>query len=161
MSRDTDERVAAEVFGWRWYSQRGKAGLNPNGERVFHFAFPNYNPPSHWKNVVDDKPTGKGKEYLTDMGMARYSTDVAAAWSVVERMREDGFNFTLNAFTPDGYGGGCQVSFVCNKGPCEKHGNPHHNWHGATDVEAATFPEAVCKAALAAVTPNPQRARRA
>lgn len=71
-------------------------------------------------------------------------------WDVVDRMRSDGFSFSL--WQPgDREGMQAIVSFICSKGPCEKHGNPHHNHHGAYDIEAESAPLAVCLAALKAL----------
>lgn len=85
-----------------------------------------------------------------------YTADIAEAMSVVGQMRGDGFSF--KAWQPASPGhdhpfmdGGAVVSFVCSSGPCEKHGNPNHNHHGAYDVQDETLPLAICKAALIAL----------
>jgi hypothetical protein len=83
-----------------------------------------------------------------------YSTDLACALRVVDFMRKDGFSFKL--WQPSAEIGSdlTIVSFVCGHGPCEKHGNPRHNHHGAYDVEAETLPVAVCVAAVMAKLKN-------
>jgi hypothetical protein len=78
-----------------------------------------------------------------------YSTDIDAAWSVVEHMARDGFAFSL--WRSDGNGSRSLAGFNCPLGPCEKHGNPYDNWHGSRDIRADTVPLAICRAALEAV----------
>lgn len=85
-----------------------------------------------------------------------YSEDIVFAMEVVEKMRADGFSWKAwQPATEDGqpvtYSYGAVVSFVCSKGPCPKHGNPHQNHHGAYDVSAETLPMAICRAALIAL----------
>lgn len=86
-----------------------------------------------------------------------YSNHLPSAMEVVEKMRADGFNWKAWQPAAEPYNQGdpplehAIVSFVCSKGPCPKHGNPHHNHHGAYDVEADTLPLAICKAALIAL----------
>lgn len=90
-----------------------------------------------------------------------YSNNLAVAFEVVEKMRQDGFSFKawqpaigLPACDPlvqDVRGNTSIVSFVCSSGPCEKHGNPHHNHHGAYDIEEPTLELAICHAALVAL----------
>lgn len=48
------------------------------------------------------------------------------------------------------------VSFVCSKGPCEKHGNPYHNHHGTYNIVANTLPLAICRAAILALSKEVQ-----
>lgn len=69
-----------------------------------------------------------------------YSTDIAAAWEVVEKMmlREDVPGFEINVFKHEG------VTHYCVEfGAC---------WKGCiyAEVEADTAPLAICRAALAA-----------
>lgn len=86
-----------------------------------------------------------------------YSEDIVFAMEVAEKMRADGFNFKAWQPASEPYNAGdpplehAIVSFVCSMGPCEKHGNPHCNHHGAYDVQADTLPLAICKAALLAL----------
>lgn len=63
-----------------------------------------------------------------------YSTDLSAAWEVVEKMRADGFELSLNDYSDNGY----QVFFV---------GNNQKQPTATTE----TAPEAISKAALLAV----------
>lgn len=92
-----------------------------------------------------------------------YTEDIAHAMEVVGKMRVDGFSWKAwqcnavdNAGDPPN---SAVVSFVCNLGPCEKHGNPHCNHHGAYDVRADTLPLAICLAALIALGKLPAQER--
>jgi hypothetical protein len=76
--------------------------------------------------------------YLHRSTLVEYSTDIASAWRVVEKMRETGYHFRI-ANWEDGswrsdFGFGCPMA------------------------EAATAPLAICLAALAATTPPSGRA---
>lgn len=65
----------------------------------------------------------------------RYSTDIAAAWEVVEKVREKGWGMAIvNAFSqePDGPGYGCHL----------RNGMKTHTGY------AETAPLAICRAAL-------------
>jgi hypothetical protein len=95
-----------------------------------------------------------GHKAVHNDALKAYSLDQEAAWEVVRHMRADGFSFKVWQFSegqfdlsPDH----AVVSFVCNRGPCEKHGTDFHNCHGAHDVEGSTLPIAICKAALMAI----------
>lgn len=86
--------------------------------------------------------------------LPEYSTDLAAAFEVAQRMRKDGFSFKVwqPSLLPEVPRPDCAVvSFICGTGPCPKHGNELHNHHGAYDVDAETLPLAICRAALVAL----------
>lgn len=76
---------------------------------------------------------------------------------IVERMRNDWFSFKVWQSCKDPLEDGgppvenAVVSFVCGAGPCPRHGNPHHDHHGAYDVEGETLSHAICLAALEAL----------
>ncbi len=146
MTKTTDELIAEKLMGlrrckviWAYWS------VNPCWQE--------------WKGTEIDRRLAAGGEVPLgfELGENRfsdqapeYSTDIRLFWDVVERMRKDGFSFTL--WQPgDREGIQAVVSFICSKGPCEKHDNFHHNHHGAYDVEAETAPLAVCLAALKAL----------
>lgn len=95
-----------------------------------------------------------------DFGMPvsvpKYSTEIADAWAIVERMRADGFSFKAWQPSKEPYEEGGKplehaiVSFICSAGPCPRHGNPRENHHGSYNVEAETLPLAISRAALEA-----------
>lgn len=91
---------------------------------------------------------------MTDF-LKPYSGDLLLAMEVVEKMRADGWSWKAWQPSLDDLqvptDAGAVVSFICHYGPCEKHGNPHCNYHGACDVRADTLPLAICKAALLAL----------
>lgn len=79
-----------------------------------------------------------------------FSTDIAAAWQVVEKMHADGWTIDVRVCSIDA-GGGCRCTIICNYGPCERHGHTEHTFHGASNVRGDTAPLAICRAALKAV----------
>jgi hypothetical protein len=84
---------------------------------------------------------------VDDRKTVRYpSQRIDDAFLVVERMREDGYD----SFKLACYSGKWVAEFYCGKGPCERHGWPHENYHGAKE-EAGTAPLAIALAALAAM----------
>lgn len=84
--------------------------------------------------------------------LKHYSGEILPAMEVVEKMRTDGFSFSaFQSSREPAVIERATVSFVCARGPCEKHGNFKHNHHGAYDIEAETLPLAICKAALTAL----------
>lgn len=81
-------------------------------------------------------------------GRCNVSTDVRAAWGVVEAMKAAGWALDLR------YGEFICAEFACSRGPCPLHGTDHHDWHGTGDVDGETMPLAVCYAALIAQLPE-------
>ncbi len=93
--------------------------------------------------------TSQGHPYFRDgtllrVPIAHYSTDIAAAWQVVEKMRDLGY--------------WCQMrnEFEAHDGPdCWAGFTPHSTtgWNGRPDhwTQAETLPLAICLAALKAV----------
>lgn len=88
-----------------------------------------------------------GDDDYKEIGSCNFSTDISAAWEVVEKMKELHYDTAeLYRFTDNKW----LVKFVCSYGPCPYHNNPENTWHGSS-VTAQTAPEAICKAALLAV----------
>jgi hypothetical protein len=75
-----------------------------------------------------------------DRELAHYSTDIAAAFAVVERMRELGWQFEIICYS--GRDGGFTVS---------AYQDAFQHPKGLVDSSSDTLPEAICKCALAAV----------
>lgn len=115
--RELDERVAVEAMGWR----RGKQAY---GEMAF------YEPPPNRMNR--DREQGW-------VSVPAYSTDIAAAWQVVEHLW-DSKGLTVQMGRSYGLTGQSK-GWYC--------------WFGAFDDGAhalcPTMSEAICRAALAAV----------
>jgi hypothetical protein len=133
--RELDALVAEKVMGW------------PTVTIINGCPFTPYNPDT-------------GIPYRSGLGVAAlpfYSTDIAAAWDVVELMREQ--SYTLELYSPDALvndemgiyaRGGWRATFLSWK---------HIGRLPSGDAEAcATAPLAVCLAALAA-TVEGRRAR--
>lgn len=70
-----DELVAVRVMGLTWYEDAAVMGWK--------------NPDGTWTTDDDRDPP--------------YSTDIAAAWGVVEKMESDGFRCDVSSVNPDGY----------------------------------------------------------
>ena len=107
--RELDALVAEKVMGWQWYDGHGTAG------------------PSYWET--------QGGEFA-HFGEFEPSTDIAAAWEVVEKMAElvGPISVAWGSFGTEGNMASV-MAFM---------GNP-------PGVVAPTAPLAICRAALLAV----------
>ena len=102
----------------------------------------------------------KGMYYCTDPnhpnkcgeGIAHYSTDISAAWEVVEKLQNDGIAFGMwwdaheldKRFRVESYPG-CGENTWAYRG---------HNKHKPFEIECDTAPHAICLAALKTVEHN-------
>lgn len=127
--RELDALVAEKVMGWQWANEgvRGQYRLHPPDSTSPTGAYP-----------VD---VGPGEEWSP-------STDIAAAWEVVEKLRA--MNSTLELYSPGAlvndemgiHAVEWQATFKSWEEPWGPHG---------PSVEAQTAPHAICLAALKAV----------
>lgn len=115
--------IAERVMGWK----RGERYGNGNGE---------------WQRPTDD-PKRSGR--LTWEQTPRYSTDIAAAWQVVEKWRAKGEGFQLDSLGFTGVEGETDAAWRCSFMDATDGGMEHYS------AEAETAPLAICLAALAAV----------
>lgn len=131
--RALDVQVAIALFGAVW-EDRTPAGRN--------------------KTLVDATGLGladwdgrslsfRGYQNTT---LRKFSTDIAAAWQVVEKMRElqpkasggfDKFEFMLNRYEQSG------------QWVCQVAADPNGDWSTMAKADADTAPLAICRAALA------------
>ncbi len=139
--REMDERVAIEVMGWGWC-------MPESGPRAGWVTFASLLPPdSPDKRVVVAEDDVRLMQCERDvLAVPHYSTDIAAAWLVVEAMQtfnEDGYHAVLK--TPFTLGNAYIAGFT-----------PHGvtGWNGAPDFVgfATTAPHAICLAALKVAT---------
>lgn len=87
-------------------------------------------------------PEGADTQYLeTCMDLPYYSTDIAAAWEVVEKLFQSGFDLYLETFKDDEDKPQCRVSFQAIDNQDK----------GSGPIYADTAPHAICLAALKAV----------
>ena len=125
---DLDMLIAERVMGWKWYHLRAMGGNWINALKS-------------GKVPVDYLPGKTHAEYQAPYDGPRFSTELAAAWQVVEATRKDTFHLVWIAperfsyFTPE-----AKIS---------------HQWRAAFDTNyvgrGATQELAICRAALAAV----------
>jgi hypothetical protein len=132
--RELDEVIALDVMGWEhrtesWYDGEGVEGsrfIGPNGEERTAFGHYNYD--------------------LEELDLPRYSTDIAAAWEVVERMNNKGWFSDLSIRQSDSIGERYMCAFASSA--------QYEPWNPASMAGytwAGTMPLAICKAALRAV----------
>jgi hypothetical protein len=132
--RELDAMVAERVMGWRWLNYRWHDGTSKQ---------------LLWPSDADEQPRGDDFDRLYDGRLVpwdiNYSTDIAAAWQVVEHFHEQrgwfvsiqsdgGWNFHNNGTTK-----GWEVT-IGREG----------------EAFAPTLPLALCRAALKAVAATSQ-----
>ena len=127
MSREIDVQVAEKVMGWTKYVSADHTQSHVKVLREMGIIY-------GWR--IGKKDIG--------LDVPHFSTDIAAAWQVVEKMSKRGF--------------WCQIrnEFEAHGGPdCWAGFTPHSTtgWNGAPDhwTQADTAPMAICLAALKAV----------
>lgn len=135
--REMDILIAVEIMKWREVFDELK---NPYWETDFHYNHDE----SQSLFRVSRTPGTPGKNWETDKNdwVERWSpsTDISAAWEVVEKMIGDGYNFSAAQSAANGH-------------------HPHAIFTNAKDEEDRdnewqfedTFPLAICRAALLAV----------
>lgn len=110
LGRELDEAIAVELFGW----ERTRDFLVP----------PKYDRRINWAATWDEA----GRPDWLD----GFSTDITAAWTVMDRMRDRGFENSVELVRSEG----ARVSFCFDR---------------PVTVFADDAPEAICRAALAAL----------
>jgi hypothetical protein len=129
--REIDALVAEHVMGWRWVEHGGFDWIVPP-DVVPDIAF------FMWGHRIhDDKPQFSGE---FENVLPHYSTDIAAAWKVVEAMRAAGYSVSIGY-----YANGCDVGITAR--------NSRAGWEAVRPVyggHADTAPRAICIAALRA-----------
>lgn len=136
--RELDRFIAERVMGWRWFQW---PGLRP--------GFPVMQPPEQWgihteeavaKYAVidcDDSPPDR---------LPHYSTDISAAWEVVEKLTARGFQVTIERNHAQS---SCRVLSHPSV-PCPVDAPwPEHSFQYA-DTQSA--PLVICRAALEAIS---------
>jgi hypothetical protein len=127
--RELDALVAEKVMGWGWVRTMGGDIHNehiwlmpPEEARRYLPDFRLMKPPVEWR-----------EQWRRDL--PHYSTDIAKAWLVVEKMREQAWRLDIGSYYQD-----------------------HHGWSACFDnystyfrSDAPTAPRAICLAALKAV----------
>ena len=122
--RELDARIAREVMGW--WSVRVEEGAWAGTDNRWH---------ADWVGTRDGERTV----------LPTYSTDIAVAWEVVEKMEEGRFTFSI-----DNVDGSWQARFHGERGGISR---------TLAYAQAPTAPYAICRAAIAALataTPSPK-----
>ena len=128
--RELDALIAEKVMGWKWFLDAANLGSGPQ-YRYLDEPKQWWNPPRlEWDGVSKIAIAHRPTEYQPP----EYSSDIAAAWEVVEKLREMGF----------------PVHIQC--------GQYHYGVVGYRDVLkdewvwAKSAPLAICRAALKALS---------
>lgn len=133
---DLDKAIAEKVMGWKWYAcQWG------NQPRLKYLDDPKK------RGGFPDNPEANGDEILAQDAfryLPSYSMNISHAFDVVAHMEGEGYRWDFMKL-----GDHVVAAFTCPLGPCERHGNPNHDFHEGSG-EAETLPLAICRAALAA-----------
>jgi hypothetical protein len=130
--RKLDAEIAEKVFGHTWF--RGPK-VSVHGEALI----PRY----RWLNdkaYEDDEPCDENDILTLEVSHGdglHYSTDISAAFQVVEKMRERGYFFGL-------------ILEENGKWNCE-YTDSSYELRGETE-NAPSAPEAICRAALSAIS---------
>lgn len=131
--RELDAMVAEKVMGWKYHRchERGK------GATVYHFLPPGEYPPAWWhKPTEHPKPPDNKKHRVFEFDLPRYTTDPAADYAVLVKVRE--------SWTPEQTGAFVDALIAL--------------WHYPTPIQYR--PGDYSRAALAALSPNPAPAER-
>ena len=136
--RELDALIAERVMGWGfWKSKHGYWNIEPpNGE---HFSTYGRFPHSDKYDSVTGEllPEVRWWEYCDELPY--YSTSIADAWLVVEKLKDD----DLNYFAID--------QNYANEGKCGIYFNPFDFGKFPPDIVGDNVPHAICLAALKAV----------
>ena len=136
--REINELIAVHVMGLIHYV----GDEVPSGHA--HYYLKPEEIPEVW---LKELPNRDFERYCKQCGdMPDWSGDIAAAWEVVEKMRENGWHTRIDVLLEGRY----MAEIYCNYGPCEKHGNGTRSWHGG-EAEANSTPLAICRASLKAL----------
>jgi len=121
--------LVAETMGWVWLR------FKPSHKKDVGFVRKPY-PPDSWEAAHKSRANGdEPLSRLWDYNMPHYSTGVAAAWGVVEKLTPLKFGFNLAIESPPGPQGDWEALF---------YNGASHNFYAYAD----TVPLAICRAAL-------------
>lgn len=142
MSRKIDALVAEKVMGYRWYRHRALTH-----EVVLARPSAYFEDGTLWDRCADSRQNDE-----RDTGNAGlYSTSIAAAWDVVEKMRIDGWNFSMLGEAPRTPP---RTSIPSDKDPKNRfrfHNLMHQPPKDPDGADEATMPLAICVASLRAL----------
>lgn len=89
--RELDALIAEKVFGWSWSKEKHRVA-DPEGWSVRNLLIP---PNCDWILSTYDLEPGMNS---VNIPVPSYSTDIAAAWKVVEKLREKDMDLQLHSF---------------------------------------------------------------
>lgn len=135
MSRELDAEVAEKVMGWKLVTAYCRPKFKPSLDRP-GTLLADYDDKGEHRQLVG--PNGEvywlDAEEMNRIELPVYSTDIAAAWMVVERMKELGYPFELGD-SEEGY-----YATYWNE--------------TSAPVYGSSMPECICKAAIEAMGGN-------
>jgi Phage ABA sandwich domain len=126
VGRDLDALIAEKVMGWKWCASPNT--FKPGRPWRRWLAEPYRNMPV-WDGVTEMPIDGLFDE---ESNVLYYSTDIAAAWEVVEKMKQRGFGFWV---------AGDECWFQHPFAPLNR-----------TSATSTSIPLAICRAALKAIS---------
>lgn len=133
--RELDALVAERVMGYQWWHREGLRN---------HLLSPDA---AQWAGSLDMKPGAAETDKAFYNGAPPYSTDIAAAWEVIERMTAQGWHYEIGgpaASTPHWARFG--------RGDYDPHNDEWDEQHIGMGSAA---PHAICLAALRAIGEEP------
>ncbi len=93
--REIDAAIATQIFDWQWYffASSGQVGLvPPNTESWIRWGFTSdatpVRAPWKYKRLPNWDQMGGDRHLHPQQGIPKYSTDDAAAWTVVRKMTQ-------------------------------------------------------------------------
>jgi len=144
-NKKLDRLIAYHVMGCRpWQQIRGQYTFiiwQKAGAREPWLEHRDWQEAKKWYGPIDLEDIDDHKHVVIDV--PRYSTDIAAAWEIVEKLRRDGW--FLSGLTAVENTGGYGCRFIREMPPV----SPSDFY--ALWAEGGTAPLAICLAALAAV----------
>jgi len=130
MSRELDAEVAQKVMGWVWWVHAGERSMHP-GQRFLAL-----DDGSGWVTSTISRPAKGDEPIHGNDSVPHYSTDISAAWEVVEHLRKDGWIVHIIASE-------CVSECMLECGPGVR---------GRFSSVDKSIPESICRASLKACT---------
>lgn len=136
--RELDALIAENIFGWTWSQEKHRVA-DPDGYSIRKLLIP---PNGEWILRAYELEPGMNSVRIP---IPPYSTDIAAAWEVVEKLK-----MTVSAPTAP-YADGEYANSSETEWEVEVTKLGSSDWSDIVSARALTAPHAICLAALKAV----------